>query len=278
MTFLQALPAILALQVPLTVPAPPSGDKPVITVNGHAILARDVAPYLWDWKASEVGQQLIVKELVEQEAAKRSVKITDAEINERVQQATAQLAARMPKGMNLEDFLKQQGYPGSLIVLQCRVGMLLEKLTQLDFKLDDYVMVSTIIIQPKDQTTTSLSTALKAANDASTALQKGDNWDKVVLQYASDQRAASNHGELGWRPVSEFPPEISKDIRTIKDNGYTQPVQTANGFQIFRVERHGAEATAGEMTELKGRYQTLLERSLLERLRKEAKITTAYGP
>src|SRR5579872_5532818 len=233
MIFLLAMPVLLAAQAPaLTAPAPPSADKAVITVNGHPILAKDVAAYLWDWSAPQVGQALITRELVEQEATKRSVKATDAEVSARVQDFYRQMATRLPKGTDITDYLRKQGAPSSRVALELRVQVLLEKLTQQDFKLDDYVRVATVLIRPKDQTSTSLSAALKAANDAYAGLKKGDDWEKIVTQYTTEQRAAANHGELGWLSINEFPKEIAGDIATLKLNGYTQPVQTGNGIQI----------------------------------------------
>jgi peptidyl-prolyl cis-trans isomerase SurA len=258
----------------LVPPAAPAPDKTVLTVNGQAITAKQMEPFLWDWFSVRTGKALGLLVAVEQEAAKHKVTISEKEVDDAVQVDLKQLLTKAPPGQDSLKWLRDQGESLSTIQFTERLKLLITKLAALDFKTEDYVKVSTIVVRPKDETTTAVTAAGAAADAAMAALQHGDPWDAVVLKSTTDQRAAANHGELGWRPISEFPSEIKKDLTTIKLNGYTKPVQTPNGFQIFRVEARGKDAAPQEITELKERYLPQLSQNVLKQIQSTAKIET----
>jgi foldase protein PrsA len=267
------VPSTTAVQTPLklTVPLAPEPNKVVITVNGHQITAKEIFGYLWDWDAAQVGQALTVIELIRQEAVKQGVNVTQAEVEQQVTTEIQQLMARVPRGTSQDDALKMSRVTISRIELGSRAQLLLKKISDKSFNPNDFVRVQTLIIRAKTQDKTQEKAIADAnmakANEAYAALVKGDPWEKVFAAYATEAATQPNNGELGW---------VKAELDASKIGGFTKPVQTPNGIQIFKLENRGQNAVAGELDVAKARYQSTAQKEIVERLQKEAKITTSY--
>lgn len=269
--------ALVTLQAQMQAPAPPAPDKVVITVNGHTILAKEVEGYLWEWNAAQVGQALTAFALISQEATKQGIVLKDADVRSKVNMEVQRILASAPKGSaTTDEALKARGVARSRIEFGVRAQMLMEALAGKDFKAEDFVRVSTLIVRPKTESAVDVQDSLSKANNAYTALEKGDLWDKVLSSYGTDPQAARNHGDLGWLKLDQFPPTSRAELVSLKVNGYTKPVQTPNGLQIFRLEARGKDATPQDLSEVKARLLATQERDIMDRLQKQAKITTAY--
>jgi hypothetical protein len=257
-------------------PALPAPDKVVIKVNDHAITAHDLEPYVWDWASYAVGQELINYEMIRQAAEKRGIKIADADVEQAVSNELQRDQTQFPKGMPVQEAMRRSGRTRSRLALQIRSSLLLQKMVMLDFDQAKFVRVSTIVIRPKTQSAADVQTALTAAKTAYDALQRGMDWDKAIQQYATDQQAQLQHGEIGWVQIADFPEVTRPELPSLKLMSYTNPVITSNGIQIFRLEARGKDATPGELSQLKATYQQRAAKPLLDKLRADAKIETAY--
>jgi hypothetical protein len=270
----------LAIQKPVptpsTVPALPPPTKVVISVNGHTITAKELEGYLWDWNASQVGQALITLELIRQEAAKTGVVVSESEVKDKVDLEAQMIAARGPKGIPVDEALRKVGVPRSRIELGIRAQLLMEGIAGKSFKGVDFDRVATIIVRPKTQSSDDMKTAVSNADAAYAALQKGDDWGKVLTEYATDSQVVKNQGELGWVKIDQFPDPAKAELATLKSGGFTKPVITPNGIQIFKLETRGKDGTAAEMSSLKSQYLSSAERDIVARLQKNAKITTSF--
>src|SRR5947208_832858 len=77
--------------------APKPGDV-VATVNGKPILASDIEGLLWEWRGSDVTEDLISYSMVAQDTAKRGIVISDAEVEKTVDAEMAALDKTRPDG------------------------------------------------------------------------------------------------------------------------------------------------------------------------------------
>jgi foldase protein PrsA len=267
----QALPPISVAP-----PAPPAPDKVIATVNGQKIYAREVAGYIWEWNMGPTLESFTTLAILQQEADRRKVVVSDSEVTARAQSQLAEYQARLPKGQDMMAALKQRGITMSRLVVFCRTQLLLEKIASLDFKPENYVRVASIIVGQKDETTAALSVALASANAAYDALKKGDPWVTVIQKYSTQEQFAAGGGERGWILIADLPKEIQAEAATAKVNGYLPPAKDQHGVEVFRVEGHGQTATPGEMTTLKSRYLGEIERAMITQLQKNAKIEYSY--
>jgi hypothetical protein len=273
-SFLAAL--ILTAQAPTSTPALPAPNKVVVTVNGHPILAKEVEAYLWEWNAPQVGQLLTVLELLRQEAAKENVTVTPEEVQQKVNIQVEQLMAGAPKGAKTSDVLMARNMSPSRLNLMVRGQLTLEKLAAKQFKPTEFVRIATIIVHPKSAAAADQQEALTKVGAAYSALKKGDSWDTVLKAYATEPQSIQSNGELGWRSEDQFPAATRMELDTMKLNGFTKPIQTPTGYQIFRLETRGKDASPGELAEAKVQFVSQEERAIVQHLQQGAKIVNSY--
>ncbi len=63
----------------------------------------------------------------------------------------------------------------------------------------------------------------------------GKNFAELVKQ-ASEDPTAAQEGDAGWILQGQMPPAVDKIIFALAKGGVSDPVETAGGFQIFKVE------------------------------------------
>jgi foldase protein PrsA len=251
----------------------PTADKVVAKVNGVEIKASDVEDLLWQWRGQEATNDLINYLLIKQEAQKRGVTVTEKEVEDAIDVQLSQLASQLNPGQTPEQFLEQQGVKSrSRLFLRIRTELLLNKMAVADLKQEQYVKVSTIVVRPEAQDTKAIAAAAKKADDLYSKLQKGGTWESALNATTQDPQVQSTKGLLGWRALDAFPEPARTELGKFKIGQFTKPVQTANGFQIFRVDGRGVDAKGKELDELKAVYTQVGRQQILTKLRSEAKI------
>jgi hypothetical protein len=250
------------------VPTKPEPTKILATVNGEPIRASDVEALLWEWRAQDVLEDVILYRLVKQEANKAGAKVEDAAVEKRLSEFMGELKAGLRPGQTVEELLQFEGSAPSRLYLRLKTEMLLQALATKSFDPNEFVNVSTIIYKPDSERTESVAAAIKRAEEAYEKLSAGGNWEETLAASTQNENALRSKGNIGWRQLSAFPTSVQPELRSAKVGGLTKPVQTVNGIQIFRVEAKGVDAKDQELTDLKNLYG----RALLEQLRSQAKI------
>ena len=267
------LSLMLALQNPVQAPpTKPAPDKVLATVNGVPIKASDIEPYLWDWKAGEVLRDLIDAKLIQAEAATKKITLTDAEVSGMIKARLDSYQASLPKGKTLEQAFQEQGLTMSRVTMGLRQQMLIDKIIASNFHPQDYVNISSIIFPIKSAAASDLSAALKRAETAYAALKKGDSWEKVLRLNEQNETVLASKGLIGWVTYAAFPKVAEDEIRTLHANGYSKPVQTNQGIQLFKINIQGKEGSPTDIAELRSRFVAAERPRFIEKLRANAKI------
>ncbi len=250
----------------------PSPDRVIAKVDGKEIRNSDIAPSIWDWYGYQVREDFVIARVIENEAKRLKLSVTDAEVSRMVDVQLDQLKAQVPAGKTLDQFLSEQGSPRTRLLFRARVDYLLTKIAGLSFDPTQYVNVSTLLIRPASQDLADVSKAIEKANKAFEKLSKGDAWLRVLGEYSADPSVINSEGKLGWRTLGTFPDSTQKEFKALKTGKFTKPVQTVNGFQIFRLNYRGSEAAAGDLAVLRDQVISNNRRKLLEDLIKGARI------
>lgn len=264
-----------SLQAPSTVPvtpAKPDASKVLSKIDGVPITAGDIEPYLWDWKANEILQTLINFRLVDNEAKKRNIVVSDGEVLKQMDEQIKRFSASLPPGQNVDDALMEQGYPRTRLYMTLRSSLLVDKIVTADFNPANYAKISTIVVTPKSSNLADLAPAIQRSQNFYNRLKKGEAWTKILSESTTDVNVLGNNGLLGWRSLTAFPRAVQDEIKTLKAGQYTQPAQTTFGIQIFRLEALGTSAKPAELDELKAQFLTQGRQQLVNKLRASAKI------
>lgn len=257
---------------PTILPAPPAPDTPVLRVNGQPILARELQGFLWDWRGSEVMEDIITWRMLLDEANKRKITLSAEVVERELEAQIARARGQYPPGTNVEAQLRLQGFPKSRLYIRIQSEMLLDQIVMGEFDPAQFVEVSTIIFVPKSEQASDLAAAIQEAQKAYEALQNGEAWDAVLRRTVQDPAALQSNGRLGWRERSAFPASVREELLRLGPGGITKPAQTANGIQIFRLEQTGAAARGASLEELRTIFRTSGRQTVLDRLRRDTTV------
>jgi parvulin-like peptidyl-prolyl isomerase len=254
------------------VPAPKSTDV-VAKVDGVEIRASEVEGLLWEWRAQEVAADLISYQVIKNAAVKEGVTATEAEVQKALDDQLAQFTPAVLQGKTLDQYLIENGFTRSRLWLRLRTEVLLNKIAAKDFKSDEYVKISTIVVRPVSTSTQALTDAAKKADlfyDMLTT--KKESWEKVLNMSTTDPRTQESKGLVGWRRIDAFPALVQEEFKTLKSGGITKPTTTANGIQIFRIELLGKNAKAQDLSDAEAVHVGSNKATVANRIRSEAKI------
>ncbi|HEY3318090.1 MAG TPA: peptidylprolyl isomerase [Coriobacteriia bacterium] len=309
---LRILPFALAGVLLLTVTGCSTADI-AAKVNGKVIKKSDITSQLEQLKKQypnmfqgKDGQarsdefygrlldQEINKVLVEQEAEKQGVAVSDADITK----AIDQLKKGFPSEQAFSDALKQNNMTLDKLKEQEKIQLesqkLLDKMTKnlkiTDADMKDYyeknkaslftekaaVHAAHILFDAKDQ-----ATAQKTLDD----LKKNPGkFAELAKTLSKDPGSAAKGGDLGW-PTSPYVPEFQKALESLKPGQLDQSlVKTQFGWHIIKVvEKRGDSVQAYDKVKdqikqiLTQQKQADAFQKLLDELKKNAKIEYPNG-
>jgi len=228
------------------------------TVNGQEItieqfkveLKRAQTPYSGKFPNDPISSlqiktaflsQLIERALVEQEAAKRGIKIEEEELK----QALSQIRTDYPDQTSFENSLLEKGLTMQIVADQIRHGIIVDKLVSLviipkiavsddeikrfyeshpeRYTAPEGIRLSQIVTRNEEQ-------ALKALSE----LTDGANFAEEAKKYSIAPEAVRG-GDLGWMGIGQLPTELEQVAFTLAEGGTSGIIRTEFGYHILRL-------------------------------------------
>ncbi len=309
---LRILPFVLAGVLLLTAAGCSNADV-AAKVNGQAIKKSDITGQLDQLKKQyasmfqgKEGQaradefygrlldQEINKILIQQEAEKQGISITDADVNAQIDQ----LKKGFPSEQAFNDALKQNNLTLDKLKEQERIQLesqkLLDKLTKnlkvSDAEMKDYYEKNKASLFT-EKAAAHAAHILFDAKDEATAQKTLDELKKdpgkfaeLAKKLSKDPGSASKGGDLGW-PTSPYVPEFQKALDSLKPGQMSQTlVKTQFGWHIIKViEKRGDSIQPFDKVKdqikqiLMQQQQADVFQKLLDDLKKKAKIEYPNG-
>ncbi|MCS7301583.1 MAG: peptidylprolyl isomerase [Fimbriimonadales bacterium] len=259
-------------------PAPlPAGDTIVATVNGEPIRASELLQYTYDWFAASAVEDMILVRIIEQEARKEGVSVSDADVESRVKQQLQNAEAQVPPGMSLDDFLKRNQFSRSRLYMRVRAQMLAEKLVERNIALDDFVEYSQIVIRiqgntPEQQEENAPAAEAKA-REAYEKIQQGLDFAEAVKEYSEDPFSKDRGGKLNWQNRTFLTAELREKLDMLQPGQVSEPFRGMGGWMIVRKERTGSMASPEEQKDLREQAIRIQLGDYVRQLQSKAKIT-----
>lgn len=189
--------------------------------------------------------ELVVDQLVMQDAEKRGITVDDAEIESRLAQIKAEAFGNDDK--TLEEGLKKQGI--TLEEAKYRVGktILASKLHDevvaeagdvSDQEVEDYYNANRdSFSHPESRHLRHILTATEAdARAAKARLEAGEDPALVAAQVSIDTSTKDKGGDLDWMNEGVAAPAFNKAAFSLAAGVWSDPVQTPSGWNVIRVE------------------------------------------
>jgi foldase protein PrsA len=191
----------------------------------------------------QVMQFLISASWINQEAASRNVKLTDAEVKKQFDSTKKQ---SFPKDADYQNFLKSSGMTEADLLFRVRLDSLSNKLRTQVTKGKDNVtpaQISAYYNKNKSKFASAekrdirlVLTKTKAkAEQARAALKGGQSFKTVAKRFSIDQSSKANGGKLAGVQKGQQEQALDTAIFAAKKGVLTGPVKTQFGYYVFQV-------------------------------------------
>lgn len=266
-------------------------SKPAAVVNGEQITFEQLDTSLEQRYGAQAIEEIITNKLIEQEAKKRNIAVSPAEVEQELKKAQASLQP----GQSLEQAVQQQlGIGLPQFRTQLRTRLLFQKIAGPQVKVTD-AEIKAYYDQNKQQFATPQELKLlrvvaddqKKAAAAAKELRGNAKLASVTEKYASKKPAfAGQSADLGFVQPQSLPPEVGAAIAALKKGQVSEPIPgQSGGFTVIKVEdTRGGEATP--LAKVRGQVSdAVLQQKLgqfapqlLGELRSKATITNQFQP
>ncbi|UGS34663.1 peptidyl-prolyl cis-trans isomerase [Capillimicrobium parvum] len=193
----------------------------------------------------QVMSFLISAQWIQQEAAKRNITITDAQLQKDFDKTKKQ---SFPKDADYQKFLKSSGMTEQDILFRVKLDSLSNKLREQVVKGKDNVtdaQIATYYNKNKQRFATPetrdvrivLTKTEAQANAAKKALEGGESWSKVAKQYSIDEASKGQGGLLSGIAKGQQEKALDDALFGAKKSTIGGPVKTQFGWYVYEVEK-----------------------------------------
>ncbi|HLN18778.1 MAG TPA: peptidylprolyl isomerase [Patescibacteria group bacterium] len=172
-------------------------------------------------KERRILTKLIENALIEKEANRRDIKLTDKEISEEVDNKAQQY------GDN--DFLKEN--------IKNLYDWNIDDFEKNIVKPDIYAKKLYENIRLEDQDYVKAQAKIKQAKSE---LENSKNFDSIVAKY-SEGDSVKDRGDLGWYSINDMLPEIAQAITNLEKGKNSDIIESSIGYHIVRIEEKKTE-------------------------------------
>jgi parvulin-like peptidyl-prolyl isomerase len=300
--------------LPLVKPNPK--DPVVVTVNGAPITAAEIADYakteaqMINATTTEesravfrdASENLINRQLLLQEAAKRKITIPDGEVAQRAREFQVAGAGGQP--------VTTGGAPDTQLMNAVRGSMMIEKMLDDEFRAhhvqptdaqikqyyDEHrdlfvkdpgeVQIAHIAVKfPKNATEAQKKAAAAKIIKLYKEAQKSKDFAALAKQNSEDTESAAKGGDLGYFRPGVLPPVIDKMVFATPVGHLTQIVESNLGYSFIKVISRRGE-TISPLSEVKAKIamfildenEDLVVKGLIKKIAKGAKIEFKNPP
>ncbi|URK19182.1 peptidylprolyl isomerase [Thalassospira sp. GO-4] len=199
--------------------------------------------------APQILQQLINETLQLQEAERRGIEVTEADITRG--KTLIEQNAGLPDG-TLDAFLEQRGIaPGTIenqirpqVAWQRLLGSMRSQVEISEAEIDENLQriinnqgkprnrVQEIFLpvdNPQDSTR-----VYQTAQEVLGALQQGADFSALARQFSASASAA-NGGDLGWLYAGELAGDLQQAVNQLEPGNVSAPIQTIRGYYIIKL-------------------------------------------
>ncbi|MDP4163620.1 MAG: peptidylprolyl isomerase [Bacillota bacterium] len=201
------------------------------------------------------GEQTL-QEVLNEKVLSKKYKVTDAEVNKKVDEIKAQAGANFQM-LLMQNNIKDEASLKKILKNQ----LLIEKAALKDVKVTDAELKQAYDnIKPEIKARHILVKDEKTALDVKKQLDAGAKFEDLAKKYSQDPGSAKNGGDLGWFGPGKMLPEFENAAYALKINEISAPVKSQYGYHIIQLTGKKAKKSFDQM---KGDLETQVKSSKL---------------
>jgi foldase protein PrsA len=243
-----------------------NSGKALVVVEGKSISADDVIKALPASQRANVVMTAVQNELLEKEAVRVGVKVSDEEIDSLVKEQ----AKRAGGDQQLKDQLAQQGSSLEDLARRLRVQELVLRICTRDVKVTDEQVRKFYDDNPQMFGTApqyklaAFQTKTQAEAEAAIARVKaGESFQKVAESAMADPVTSRGAGEANWVDLRSLPAAEAEVVKDLEAHAVSKPLQVAwadgNRWRVYYMEeKKGADVPAFEEVKSRAELATKL--------------------
>ncbi|QED46619.1 peptidylprolyl isomerase [Cytobacillus dafuensis] len=232
--WISALMIMIALVITLIV----FPNKNVASVNGEEITKDDLYDQLVAQSGPEMLDKLITDEIIEQEAKKEKVKISQDEIDKEMKTLAEQYGGEKAfdeilktNGVDKTEFEKSmETYLTTKKLLEPRIKITDDEMktyfeeNKASFAQEEQVQASHILVEDE-----------KTAKEVIKKINAGEDFAKLAKEYSTDASNSESGGELGYFGRGDMVEEFSNAAFSLPVGKISDPVKTEYGYHVIKV-------------------------------------------
>lgn len=256
-------------------------SKALATVNGEKITEQQVSDKLIKQYGSDTVSQMIDQKLVEQEAKKKNITVTQADVDADINKIKAQFASEQA----FQSALQQAGYTMEDLQNDQKFRLYLTKLLEPTLDTSDATLKKYFDDNQAqfDKREVSSRHILVATEDEAKAikaqLDAGADFATLAKAKSTDPSVSTNGGDMGFNARGKMVPEYDNVVFGQAKGTISAPFQTQYGWHVAQTVDIKGDAPNFEKqkAQVKDAYiQSQLSskaQEYLDSLKKDAKIT-----
>lgn len=216
-------------------------DEVVAEIDGEKITEQELQDSLLAQYGTDTLDVLITNKLIELEADKEKVTVSDDEI-----QAELDTLAESYGGETaLEEAVTASGSTMKDVKKDIETYLLTEKLLEPRIEITDEEMQTyfeenkdTYAVAEQVQASHILVADEATANEVKAKLEAGEDFAELAKEYSTDTATAEAGGDLGYFGKGEMQAAFEEAAFSLEVNTISNPVQTDYGYHIIKVVDH----------------------------------------
>ncbi|APH03909.1 foldase protein PrsA [Bacillus weihaiensis] len=226
----------------------------VAKVGSESVTKDDLYAFFVSQNGEAALDSLITKSIIEQEAKKQEVKVSDEEVEAEVDELVLSYGGEemfnqtlATSGLTMEDVFEDMKLNLQIEKLvESRIDVTEEELqtyfeeNKESFAKTKQIQASHILVKDED-----------TANEVKDKLNAGQDFIELAQEYSTDTASAESGGDLGYFGEGSMVAEFEEAAFSMKVDEVSEPVKTEYGYHIIKVTdiQEASEASFNESKE-----------------------------
>lgn len=202
-----------------------SGERIIARLDGITVTEKELQESLWQRYGSSMLRELLQQKLLEREAQKRGITVTDSEISQALKRYRLTDNQENRRRVMMDLMLEKLANAMAEVTEAEAKGYYEQNKSQ--FQQPERVRLREITLESKENAE-AIWEAVK--------LRSGENFADLARHFSINPATRRRGGDMGIIPVSELHPKLQSVVKQMKVGEFSRPVEIDGEWVILKLE------------------------------------------